>query len=1112
MQLTNQGRKWRMKHGPDNETLGSEYRTGSFKERISKKEREKNIKNPKSRLWQKAQNAAFLKETVKDFETASYDAVNRALTRQAFRIDKEEYQDLSAFMLKDNDSANFELAALYLGKSVKMQGEGLEGQDVLKALDLMAQQLFLVDVESLKLNNDTELVKNAEKLEKISAQVSAFDRLMKKHGYLNTMKPENQERLNVRLNALRSVAAYYQVRKEIITDETYKTHYNDELSMNKTAAVTDAQKSLAEKLLDSLVLGRTMMRLNGTEVGKEVFGGDRLDFKNAVMNTRYAKVRREYSGSLKLRSITGEAFAAKDARSQKELERLQKRLKELNAVDPIAEQKNIQKHMEAVRNKAVVPVQGAEESMTPLKKLKNRFMFGWRWFSAVPIQTVMGVFGLTLPAGGSEKDGVQKERDHKMVPGREGEEFRDEIVRKDEEGEDIDVYSDVRRGPLVWEKLTAGDPEDPPEVCIMMNQAKRGDDAALTGKSDMGHAMIGLTYSRYNKMTKRKERYQLRMGFWPGNGLSPFAPVSLVNGAVMGGRLQNDEDHEYDVALRYQVKPGDINKILRASEKYADRGYTGFKRNCTTFVIDMAKTINLPIVKELKPQKLSFGGVGGALVHMARGANHPGITAIVGNHMASKMNKMDLSYQNFGQKMYTKEELDRFYKTSQYDDDQPFGYAPGPVGEQMRSAKTGELSAYYEEDKNLEVITIKKTLRSLGGSIAEAIEKEIPEEERTEEDGYICGTALQIEDFGLDDLLKSGEYTSSDLREAHKEIRNAARSVSGYYKSRLKSRASFNADVMRFLSLCEVLLSVIDQKYRDVIRKEVKGDAGSFRYDFANTKKEFTFIDAKNVKHKIRIEPGVLEGYLLAGKTVDEAVRDIQRREELSAREKAAEKKNENEDENEEGEKNENGDRNAEAPVRKLNKEEKKELHRLRLTYGLADDFASANRYLLEKDSFDEKDVRYAFKELPEMEKGSGTLNATDNTRFECMPSATYKAVIFESLLGGLKELSLDRISEARGKYEALDKYLTESFKAKPELAEMILKYFAEAEGTENSVADLTYNFVNMFAFTCLVPPYRGTDFSSNDADFCVIRLSGSESAFNAYLTEQFGRIKKNSA
>ena len=284
------------------------------------------------------------------------------------------------------------------------------------------------------------------------------------------------------------------------------------------------------------------------------------------------------------------------------------------------------------------------------------------------------------------------------MPGRKDEEFRDEIVRKDEEGEDIDIYSDVRRGPLVWEKLTAGDPEDPPEVCIMMKQAKRGDKVALKGLDDMGHAMISLTYSRYNKTTKRKERYQLRMGFWPGKGQSIFAPASLVNGAVMGGSLQDDGGQAYDVALRYQVKPGDINKILRASEKYADKGYTAFKRNCTTFVIDMAKTVNLPIVKELEQKNLSLKGVGGALVHMARGANHPGFAVLTGKHMASKMNKMDLSYQNFGQKLYTKEELDRFYKTAQYNDDEIFGYAPGPVGEQMRSAKSGELSAFYEEE------------------------------------------------------------------------------------------------------------------------------------------------------------------------------------------------------------------------------------------------------------------------------------------------------------------------------------------------------------------------------------------------------------------------------
>ncbi len=1094
MEETDQGKTWIMQHAPLNETLGVSYRTGSFKYRLSKKEREQKIKDPASLLYRKAENAALLVETVSDFETASFDAVNRAVTRQAFRIEKDEYLDLSAFMKEGDDKANFELAALYLGKSVKMQGLALEGQDVFKALDLMAEQLFLFDVGSLDLSDDTALVKNAAKLESLSAKVAAFDRLMKKHGYIDTLKPENQERLSERLNSLRSIAAYYELRKEIITNEVYKTHLNDELSLNKTGDITEEQSELSEKLLDSLVLGRTMMSLSGIKVGKDVFGGDGLDFKDAVMNTRYAKIKREYASASKHKNITAHAFAQKIERSQKELERLQKRLKELNAIDPIIEQNNIQKDMASVRHKAAVPVQGPNENMTLIKKLKSYFSFGWRWFSAVPVKTLTGVFGLTLPSGGKEKEGVQKKRTHKMVPGRKGEEFRDEIVRKDEEGEDIDIYSDVRRGPLVWEKLTAGDPEDPPEVCIMMKQAKRGDKVALKGLDDMGHAMISLTYSRYNKTTKRKERYQLRMGFWPGKGQSIFAPASLVNGAVMGGSLQDDGGQAYDVALRYQVKPGDINKILRASEKYADKGYTAFKRNCTTFVIDMAKTINLPIVKELEQKNLSLKGVGGALVHMARGANHPGIAVLTGKHMASKMNKMDLSYQNFGQKLYTKEELDRFYKTAQYNDDEIFGYAPGPVGEQMRSAKSGELSAFYEEDKDLNVNEIKNEMRSLGSKIAETAMNEIPEEERTKEDQDVWNNALQIDDYGLDDLIKSGDYTSADLKEAHKAIRTAAKKVSDYYKNRLKQKASLNADIMRFLSLCEVLLTVIDQQYRKIIKKEVKGDAGTLKYDFVNIEKEFVFTDKKGVQQKIKVAPGVFEGYLLAGKTVDEAVRDIQRKEELSAREET-EKDGENENDGEQ--------------VKELTGAEKKELKQLKIVYDLADDFSGANRYLLEKEDFDEKDVRYAFKELPAMENSSKVLTANEVTRMEYMPSATYQAVIFESLLGGIRDLSLDKLPEAEQRAQVLDRYMTDSFKAKPVLSQMILRYFAEGQGMEKSIEELKEEFSYLISCICLNPPYKGTNFSSGDATFCSIRLISPGAAFNDYLTEQFESIKK---
>ncbi|MBP3196255.1 MAG: hypothetical protein J6N21_04530, partial [Butyrivibrio sp.] len=181
----------------------------------------------------------------------------------------------------------------------------------------------------------------------------------------------------------------------------------------------------------------------------------------------------------------------------------------------------------------------------------------------------------------------------------------------------------------------------------------------------------------------------------------------------------------------------------------------------------------------------------------------------------------------------------------------------------------------------------------------------------------------------------------------------------------------------------------------------------------------------------------------------------------------------------------------------------------LKLTYNLADSFSSANRYLLEKESFDEKDVRYAFKELPQMEKGSGDLIATEKTKFECMPSATYQAVIFESVLGGIKALSLDKINDNENKFQALDKYMTESFKAKPELAGMIFKYFVEAQDAQMSVEDLKEEFTYVFSNVCLIPSYRDTDFSVNEATFFAIQLQSPGSTFNDYLTEQFENIKK---
>ena len=1073
MQKMDQGKKYRMTMGPDSETLGKKYRR-SFKERVSDRERAEKLRNPKSRLYQKAQNAKLLTDTVKAVETEAYDALNRSVTRQAFRVDKEDYHDLSMFMRKDQDEANRELVNLYLGRSVKQVGNNLQGQDVSRALDHMAEQLFSIDISALDLSNDTALVRHADKLEKLAAQVSAFERMAAKHHYTASLNKEQQKRLNERITALGSIAAYYQGRKEIITDETYKTHYNDELSIDPEGIDTrngtvsaDQQRALGEKLVKSLVLGRTMMRLNGIPVGRGVFGGDSLTFRSERMNAYYTELCRTFLKKEQIRKTASSAHLKKDTLAEQELHRLTARLRELNKIDPIKEQQEIQADMKPVQDRAVIPVQRPESRLGGWAKFKNRLKLGFRWLTGLPAAILFDL-PLLFYSGtekalfeGGRKKTAQEVRRHDMVPGRKDETFRDEIVRKDEQGEDIDIYSDTRRGPLVWEKLSAGDPEDPPEVVIMVKQGTRGSDAALTNKGE-GHAMISLSYSRYNKTTKRKERYQLRMGFYPGNGIVKQTQMAMLNGAVIGGALRNDlsPSNHYDVARRYQVKPGDINKILREAEKYADKGYNYYSRNCTTFVVDMAKAIDLPIAKELQEDEMVFQDGSGLLLETGRGLSGPGFDLLGANAMSSRMNKADLSYHHFGQKMYTKEELDRYYETTQKADQLPVGYAPGPVGEALRGAGSGELTADLKEHGKTTLQQLNTLISASAEKIQGKLTNMIPEGQVTQEDNDIVLEIMSIGDGGLWKAREGDKLTTERLREIHKDFRNVMKMLNRYYAARWKNAPELNAEVMEYLSLCETALCFTDMLYTEALRKEVKGDAGILRYDFVNTKHTMSYLDEKGREHKIEVEPGVFEGYLLAGKTADEAIMEMIRLKELEAEEEEKSKlKN----------------------TFKIRTEREMEISRLRLTHDLARDFASANRYLLDKDEFTEKDIHYAFSELPAMEqrvKGGGTITKDS---LITAPSIAYQGVILEQLFGGIHELGLDKLNELQEMLDTLDHYLAGRIREKPELFEMILKHWAE--GKTGHLEVLTSDFIRLLIDSCITPALTSIDFDTTQLD-----------------------------
>ena len=750
------------------------------------------------------------------------------------------------------------------------------------------------------------------------------------------------------------------------------------------------------------------------------------------------------------------------------------------------EQEQIQKTMLAVQDKAFVPLQRSENRMGSWAKIKNRLNLGYRWFMGATFGAAFTI-GMNAYQGakkliveGSRMAQGQEKRRHDMVPGREGEVFEEEQVKKDAYGEDEEVYSDVRRGPLVWEKLTAGDPEDPPEVAIMVEQSQRGTGYAM-GEGPLqkiGHAFIGLTYSRYNKMTKRKERYQLRMGFYPGMKTSANTMLAMMNGAMIAGGLSNDSTHGYDIAKRYKVKPGDINKILRASETYADKGYNVISRNCASFVVDMAKVANLSVGDELKATEFTVAtGVKSMAVESGMAASKAGYYWTA-NMMTGEMNKPAMNYMNFGQKKLTKEDIKNYYKTSGSSSVIKKGFSPGNIGEQLRNMEEGELSVGYDEDMSLSVRQIGNQIQAEAQSFLNQVQEILPGFVDTPEDMEVRRRILQSGDEGLLQIMEQKEEpTPDEIRAIHKNLSRDIKILSQYYKERLQSDARVSESFLKLLSMYEAAISFADSFYRYRIGAAAKGDAGSLRYAFQFRPQSVAY-NKDDVSIETTMPPGVYEGYLMAGETPAQAIRDYAQYEKYLTSEI------------------------------ELSDEEKKEFGRLSALNELAESFASANRFLLDKDTFDEKDIDYAFHKLPAMECAVGEGEVITGVLVkEMRPSTAYQGVILEQVFGGFGELHLEELTSIEAQAAKTDEYIEKNLTEHQDQMTKILKSFVKDK--TDSVKRLVEDFLVILKDACIMPAYdREKEFDETMGMSVLLRMSqGSKTA--TWLTQAFTKIQE---
>ena len=297
------------------------------------------------------------------------------------------------------------------------------------------------------------------------------------------------------------------------------------------------------------------------------------------------------------------------------------------------------------------------------------------------------------------KENGQKERVHDLIPGWRGEKFE----KPDQDG--LEMLEDQRRVPTVWSYPTAGEAVDSdgnlkdPEITVYMQKTEQGN--WKRNPESSGHGFIGLRYSRYSAKKKRMERNELIYGFYPAGGFvnRPVTGASqILKGSTVPGQLKDDRNHEYAVSRRYPAKAWQIAAIVKASEKFPDKGYNAMYRNCVTFVREMVgNTAHLDTGGVLfKEEEIRFSALEDILIGTAglfQGyIDEAGMTVL--NQRAGKK---DLSYQGYGNMRVTGQDVKNYKATQKFMHGTKKGVFPSLVAERLYSTgktSTGVLGSF----------------------------------------------------------------------------------------------------------------------------------------------------------------------------------------------------------------------------------------------------------------------------------------------------------------------------------------------------------------------------------------------------------------------------------
>ncbi len=469
-----------------------------------------------------------------------------------------------------------------------------------------------------------------------------------------------------------------------------------------------------------------------------------------------------------------------------------------------------------------------------------------------------------------------------------------------------------------------------------------------------------------------------------------------------------------------------MSEIFRAAESCeAKGGYNTYTRNCTTFakemLVDVAKIKGAAGV--FAKDEVYLPAAADAQMFGA-GALAPITKANMENAFDKISQRDDLDYQNFGNKMVSKEDHERYRKSlKSFSRRITMADSPNAAAENLKRSEGGRsgsigiftpvemngqkhthapIAMVFQQmipmvsDLKTELINITPLDRLTNDKMTDEL-KELMDDLNGQK---IFTDLVNILPFQDDDLVRE-KVKQSDLMRARTYMTDTIKKLNTLLFRYYRNDKRVHKRVMSIINMLNHGIYLVDGAYIQTDEKDQTAEDSELKNlinDYDGKEYSFTY----NGK-QVPMTPSEYEAWLQVCKTPQKALEKYSRYMEL---------KEKDEDDT-------------------LSPQEEKEFEKLDRLSGLADDFERSHKYMMTREKFNQQDVDYVFSlakkerqggvesEMFEQEWNDPTMAKMKNP--SASAAGTYQMMIMKEVFGGMKDRFTEKFKDAYPEREMLD-------------------------------------------------------------------------------------------